>query len=97
MIQRIHIQNYRTFKKLDVELKDGLNIIVGNNETSLTSDYPLELRTSLIDGCTIRFTRLCIGILGTVSTIWEKVALMDAKHNGYIYPITVVFYVEGYY
>lgn len=32
MIQRIHIQNYRTFKKLNLELQDGLNIIVGNNE-----------------------------------------------------------------
>lgn len=32
MIQRIHIQNYRTFKQLDLELQDGLNIIIGNNE-----------------------------------------------------------------
>jgi len=32
MIRRIHIQNYRTFKRLDLKLQDGLNIIVGNNE-----------------------------------------------------------------
>lgn len=32
MIERIHISNYRTFTKLDLEPKDGLNIIVGNND-----------------------------------------------------------------
>jgi len=33
MIKRVHIKNYRTFKNLDFEPKDGLNIIVGNNES----------------------------------------------------------------
>ena len=29
MIQRIHIQNYRAFKNLELEFQDGMNIIVG--------------------------------------------------------------------
>lgn len=32
MIKKIHIQNYRIFKNLVIEVKDGLNIIVGDNE-----------------------------------------------------------------
>ncbi len=32
MISRIHIQNYRTFRNLNYEPQEGINIIVGNNE-----------------------------------------------------------------
>ena len=32
MIERIHIRNYRTFNTLDLKPKDGMNIIVGNND-----------------------------------------------------------------
>lgn len=32
MIKKIHIENYKTFKNLDVEFNKDINIIVGNNE-----------------------------------------------------------------
>ena len=32
MIERIHVRNYRTFNTLDLKPKDGMNIIVGNND-----------------------------------------------------------------
>lgn len=48
MITRIHIQNYRTFKKLNLEPKDGLNIIVGNNEAGKST--LLEAITLVLNG-----------------------------------------------
>lgn len=32
MIKKIHIENYKTFKELDIEFNKDINIIVGNNE-----------------------------------------------------------------
>ena len=32
LIERIHVRNYRTFNTLDLKPKDGMNIIVGNND-----------------------------------------------------------------
>lgn len=32
MIKKIHIENYKTFKNLDIEFNKDINIIVGNNE-----------------------------------------------------------------
>lgn len=32
MIKKIHIENYKTFKNLDIEFNKDVNIIVGNNE-----------------------------------------------------------------
>ncbi|MDI9413407.1 MAG: ATP-binding protein [Bacillota bacterium] len=48
MITRIHIQNYRMFKKLDFEPKEGLNIIVGNNEAGKST--LLEAITLVLNG-----------------------------------------------
>ncbi|MDW3218628.1 MAG: AAA family ATPase [Acidimicrobiales bacterium] len=33
MITKVKIQNYRRFKEFELELNDGLNILVGNNDT----------------------------------------------------------------
>lgn len=48
MITRIHIQNYRTFKNLNLEPQDGLNIIVGNNEAGKST--LLEAITLVLNG-----------------------------------------------
>lgn len=48
MIRRIHIQNYRTFKDLNLELQDGMNIIVGNNEAGKST--LLETITLVLSG-----------------------------------------------
>ncbi|HCS72935.1 MAG TPA: hypothetical protein DIW17_03560 [Clostridiales bacterium] len=48
MIKRVLIQNYRTFKKLDFEPQDGLNVIVGNNEAGKST--LLEAITMVLNG-----------------------------------------------
>lgn len=37
MLAKIHIENFRTFREFNLAFRDGLNIIVGNNDTGKTT------------------------------------------------------------
>jgi len=54
MIKKIHIRNYRKFKKLVWEPKESMNIIVGNNETGKSTLLEAILLTlngkKMVDG-----------------------------------------------
>lgn len=47
MISRIKIENYRRFRKLEVDFKDGLNILVGGNEAG---------KSTLLEAITLAIT-----------------------------------------
>lgn len=37
MLRKIHIENFRTFRKFDLDFRDGLNILVGSNDAGKTT------------------------------------------------------------
>jgi len=37
VLKKIHIENFRAFRKFDLEFRDGLNLIVGDNDAGKTS------------------------------------------------------------
>ena len=47
-VKKIHIENYRMLKRIDIDLEENLSLIIGKNNCGKTSF--LSIKSLLIDG-----------------------------------------------
>lgn len=68
-LEKIHIQNYKAVEELDIDLKPGVNLFIGDNGAG---------KTSVLEGIAVALSGLFVNVAG-VST--KNIVKEDVRMN----------------